>query len=246
VAAPGGPGDHRSPRSAGLASSGRPSRRGSSSWAYARSSRLPDESGARAPRSHRPAREGAENRWRHRAPTPTIACHGQRHPRRDRVPGNVRLTVWLDDKRGYQCSIGSRPGPYRSATGVNFAWKWPVILVEIRSWSTTARRTHAICTAGGSLTARGSFAALRISGRALPTAAIARKLLGWCFRRKVRTVRPGDRMVRVAERFVIPDDLARSAAREERGDWLAELPVLVARIAAKCESRLARRSFLVA
>src|ERR1019366_2361808 len=103
-------------------------------------------------RSHRPAREGAENRWRHRAPTPTIACHGQRHPRRDRVPGNVRLTVWLDDRRGYQCSMGSRPGPYRAAMGVNFAWKWPVILMESRFWSTTARRTHAICTTGGSLT----------------------------------------------------------------------------------------------
>ena len=40
------------------------------------------------------------------------------------------------------------------------------------------------------------------------------------------------RMVGVAERFVIPDDLARAAAEEGRDDWLAELPVLVARIAA--------------
>jgi streptomycin 6-kinase len=39
-------------------------------------------------------------------------------------------------------------------------------------------------------------------------------------------------MVGVAERFVIPDDLARAAAKEGRGDWLAELPALVARIAA--------------
>lgn len=39
-------------------------------------------------------------------------------------------------------------------------------------------------------------------------------------------------MVGVAERFVIPDDLARAADKEERGDWLAELPALVARIAA--------------
>ncbi len=36
----------------------------------------------------------------------------------------------------------------------------------------------------------------------------------------------------MAERFVIPDDLARAAAREGRDDWLAELPALVARIAA--------------
>jgi pimeloyl-ACP methyl ester carboxylesterase len=74
-------------------------------------------------RSDRPAREGAENRWQHRAPTPAITGHGQRHPRRDRVPGNVRLTVWLDDRRSHQWSMGSRPGPYRPATGVNFAWK---------------------------------------------------------------------------------------------------------------------------
>jgi streptomycin 6-kinase len=39
-------------------------------------------------------------------------------------------------------------------------------------------------------------------------------------------------MVGVAERFVIPDDLARAAAREGRDDWLAALPALVARIAA--------------
>jgi streptomycin 6-kinase len=39
-------------------------------------------------------------------------------------------------------------------------------------------------------------------------------------------------MVGMAERFVIPDDLARAAAREGRGDWLAALPALVARIAA--------------
>ena len=36
----------------------------------------------------------------------------------------------------------------------------------------------------------------------------------------------------MAERFVIPDDLAPAAAREGRDDWLAELPALVARIAA--------------
>jgi streptomycin 6-kinase len=36
----------------------------------------------------------------------------------------------------------------------------------------------------------------------------------------------------VAERFVIPDDLARAAAQERRGDWLAELPALIAQIAA--------------
>jgi streptomycin 6-kinase len=39
-------------------------------------------------------------------------------------------------------------------------------------------------------------------------------------------------MVAVAERFVIPDDLARTVAHEGRGDWLAELPALIARIAA--------------
>jgi streptomycin 6-kinase len=39
-------------------------------------------------------------------------------------------------------------------------------------------------------------------------------------------------MVSVAESFVIPDDLARAAAREGRGDWLAGLPALVARVAA--------------
>jgi streptomycin 6-kinase len=39
-------------------------------------------------------------------------------------------------------------------------------------------------------------------------------------------------MVGMAERFVIPDDLARAAASEGRGDWLAGLPALVARIAA--------------
>jgi hypothetical protein len=40
-------------------------------------------------------------------------------------------------------------------------------------------------------------------------------------------------MVGVAERFVISDNLARAAAGEGRDDWLAELPVLVARIAAE-------------
>jgi streptomycin 6-kinase len=39
-------------------------------------------------------------------------------------------------------------------------------------------------------------------------------------------------MAGVAERFVIPDDLALTAANEGRGDWLAGLPALVARIAA--------------
>jgi streptomycin 6-kinase len=39
-------------------------------------------------------------------------------------------------------------------------------------------------------------------------------------------------MARMAERFVIPDDLARAAARQGRGDWLAGLPALVARITA--------------
>ncbi|MGH3303725.1 MAG: aminoglycoside phosphotransferase family protein [Streptosporangiaceae bacterium] len=36
----------------------------------------------------------------------------------------------------------------------------------------------------------------------------------------------------MAERFVIPDELARAAADEGCGDWLADLPVLVAQIAA--------------
>jgi streptomycin 6-kinase len=40
-------------------------------------------------------------------------------------------------------------------------------------------------------------------------------------------------MVGMAERFVIPDDLAQAAAMEGRDDWLAELPALVARIAAE-------------
>jgi streptomycin 6-kinase len=39
-------------------------------------------------------------------------------------------------------------------------------------------------------------------------------------------------MADVAERFVIPGDLAQAAAREGRGDWLAGLPALVAGIAA--------------
>jgi streptomycin 6-kinase len=39
-------------------------------------------------------------------------------------------------------------------------------------------------------------------------------------------------MVGVAERFVIPGDLARAAAAEGRDDWLAALPPLVTRIAA--------------
>jgi hypothetical protein len=39
-------------------------------------------------------------------------------------------------------------------------------------------------------------------------------------------------MVGVAERFVIPDDLARAAAKERRGDRLAGLPALVVQIAA--------------
>jgi streptomycin 6-kinase len=39
-------------------------------------------------------------------------------------------------------------------------------------------------------------------------------------------------MVGVAERFVIPDDLARALGGEGHDDWLAELPVLVPRIAA--------------
>ena len=37
----------------------------------------------------------------------------------------------------------------------------------------------------------------------------------------------------MAERFVIPDELARAAAAEGRDDWLAGLPALVARIAAE-------------
>jgi len=36
----------------------------------------------------------------------------------------------------------------------------------------------------------------------------------------------------MAERFVIPDDLARAAASQGHEDWLARLPALVARIAA--------------
>ena len=39
-------------------------------------------------------------------------------------------------------------------------------------------------------------------------------------------------MADMAERFVIPDDLARAAARQGRDDWLAGLPALVTRIAA--------------
>ena len=39
-------------------------------------------------------------------------------------------------------------------------------------------------------------------------------------------------MAGMARRLVIPEDLARAAAAEGRQDWLAELPVLVARIAA--------------
>jgi streptomycin 6-kinase len=39
-------------------------------------------------------------------------------------------------------------------------------------------------------------------------------------------------MAGMAERFVIPDDLARTVAKEGRDDWLAGLPALVARIAA--------------
>jgi len=37
----------------------------------------------------------------------------------------------------------------------------------------------------------------------------------------------------MAERFVIPDDLARALAGQGHDDWLAELPVLVPRIAAR-------------
>jgi streptomycin 6-kinase len=40
-------------------------------------------------------------------------------------------------------------------------------------------------------------------------------------------------MAGVAERFVIPDDLATAAANEGRDGWLGELPVLVARIQAE-------------
>jgi streptomycin 6-kinase len=40
-------------------------------------------------------------------------------------------------------------------------------------------------------------------------------------------------MVGMAERFVIPDDLAQASAAEGRDDWLARLPALVARIAAE-------------
>ena len=39
-------------------------------------------------------------------------------------------------------------------------------------------------------------------------------------------------MAGMAERFVIPDDLARAAASQGHEDWLARLPALVARIAA--------------
>jgi streptomycin 6-kinase len=44
---------------------------------------------------------------------------------------------------------------------------------------------------------------------------------------------PDAKMYGVAERFVIPDDLAAAAAKERRGDWLAKLPVLVAQISAE-------------
>jgi streptomycin 6-kinase len=40
-------------------------------------------------------------------------------------------------------------------------------------------------------------------------------------------------MVFMADRFLIPDDLAQSATRGKQGDWLAELPALVAQIAAE-------------
>jgi streptomycin 6-kinase len=43
---------------------------------------------------------------------------------------------------------------------------------------------------------------------------------------------PSGRIAGVAEPFVIPGDLARVAADEGRSDWLADLPVLVAQIAA--------------
>jgi streptomycin 6-kinase len=39
-------------------------------------------------------------------------------------------------------------------------------------------------------------------------------------------------MAGVTERFIVPDDLARAAAHEGRGDWLAGLPALVAQVAA--------------
>ncbi len=39
-------------------------------------------------------------------------------------------------------------------------------------------------------------------------------------------------MAGVAERFVIPAELARAAAQQGRGDWLAGLPALVAQVAA--------------
>lgn len=39
-------------------------------------------------------------------------------------------------------------------------------------------------------------------------------------------------MASMTERFLIPDDLARAAGEEGRGGWLAELPAMVARIAA--------------
>ena len=47
----------------------------------------------------------------------------------------------------------------------------------------------------------------------------------------------------MAERFVIPDDLARAAGREGRGNWLAELPALVARIAAEWRIEVGAPSF---
>jgi streptomycin 6-kinase len=48
----------------------------------------------------------------------------------------------------------------------------------------------------------------------------------------------GARMVGVAGRFVIPDDLAQAAADEGRAGWLAELPILVARIAANWQIKV--------
>jgi len=41
----------------------------------------------------------------------------------------------------------------------------------------------------------------------------------------------GAKVVEVTQPFIVPEDLARAAINEGREEWLAELPVLVARVA---------------
>lgn len=51
----------------------------------------------------------------------------------------------------------------------------------------------------------------------------------------MRASDPGATMAGVAQPFLIPEDLARACADEGRGDWLGDLPGLVARVAAEWE-----------